>query len=137
MYERLTRCSPNTKLSAKFNFSPLLYRPDSPIPITSLSALPKVLPCYQTTLTRRMSGHSLENFRVANFMFHPPLGRLKRLNNQDRCKSVLNCGQAAELQGLLTKGNRIVGEACRGDQMLCWIQHCGVYIVANLSAGFK
>ena len=110
----------------KLNFSPLLHYTDSPFPITSLSALLNDLPCYQRTLNRRTSGHSLENFRVENFLFHHLIGRLKILSNQDRYKIVLNCGQAAELQRLLMKRNRIVRAASKGDHMLYWVQNCGV-----------
>ena len=112
--------------AAKTNSSPLLHYSDSPFPITSLSAFLGALPCYQRTLNRRTSGHSLEDFRVANFLFHHLLSRLKRLSNQDRCKIVLNCGQAAELHGLLAKSNLMVRAACRGDQMLYWVKNCGV-----------
>ena len=77
----------------------------------------------------------MEDFRVANFLFHPLLGRLRRLNNHDRCETVLNCGQAAELQVLLKKSNRIVRAACRGDQMLYWVQNCGVSCSGKFKCG--
>ena len=121
--------------ASKLNFSSLMHFPDSPLPITSHSSLLKDLPCYQPTLTRRKSGQSLENFRVANFLFLPLTGRLERLNNQGRCKTVLKCGQAAELQVLLTKSNRIVRAACKGDQMLYWVQNCGVSCSGKLKCG--
>jgi hypothetical protein len=83
--------------SAQNNLYTLIHRPINPLCITPTSPLRKVLSCYQPTLTRKTSGHSLENFIAANVLFHPIQGRHKRLNNQDRRKTVRNIDQTTEL----------------------------------------
>jgi len=103
MYERWTPCSPNTKFSTKVQFLPAAALSRQSISHHFTFCTSQNFALLPANLKQKDEWAQFGKFQSSIFLFHLLLGRLKRLSNQDKCKTVLNCGQAAGTAGAVNE----------------------------------